>query len=89
MIDYFAGILGVNPDPFTLRELTQMVKARGEFEWEQTSSLMALVINVIRNPKKSKPTNPNDLNPYKTKEKSLPIVPLSILKEIWCKHSPD
>ncbi len=62
-----------------------MAKNRAEFEWEQTSSLMALIVNLVRNPKKSKVAKPNDFNPYKVKVKPRVQVPLSFLKEVWCK----
>lgn len=55
-----AGVLGINPDPFTLRELDWMLQGRGEFEWSMTSSLMALQINM--NCKKK--VKPNDFNPF-------------------------
>ena len=48
------GILGLNPDPFTLRELVLMVEGKGRFDWAQTSSLMALAVNLMRDPKKGK-----------------------------------
>ena len=60
----FAGILGVNPDPFTLRELVWMVEGRGKFEWSQTASLMALAVNLMRDPKKGKAASPADFNPF-------------------------
>ena len=65
-----AGICGVNPDPFTLHELIIMSEARGEFEWQQTSSLMAIVANIMRDPKKGKAVSPDDFNPYSQKKKS-------------------
>lgn len=63
-----------------------MAKAKGEFEWEQTSSLMALIVNLVRDPKKSKVAKPMDFNPYKIEVKPKVQAPLSILKEVWCKH---
>ncbi len=62
-----------------------MAKAKGEFEWEQTSSLMALIVNLVRNPKKTKPAKPSNFNPYKAEVKPKVQVPLSFLKEVWCK----
>ena len=61
-----------------------MTEARGRFEWGQTASLMALIANVLRDPKKSKSVKPSDFNPYnaKTKKKA----PVSILRDIWCKQ---
>lgn len=69
----------------TLRELILLAEARGKFEWEQTASLMALVVNLVRDPKKGKPAKPADFNPYYQKEKPKVKVPLSFLKEVFVK----
>ena len=41
-----------------------MVEGRGEFEWSQTASLMALAANLVRDPKKGKAASPADFNPF-------------------------
>lgn len=75
----------MNPDPFTLRELVVMAEGRGKMEWGQTSCLMALIANIMRDPKKSKSVKPSEFNPYL--QKNLPVMkaPVSILRDIWCK----
>ena len=65
------GILGLNPDPFTLRELIHMVEGKGKFDWAQTSSLMALAVNLMRDPRKGKAVNPNDFNPFAEKPQKI------------------
>ena len=52
----------MNPDPFTLRELVWMV------------SLMALAVNLMRDPKKGKAASPADFNPF------APRPPVPVLK---------
>ena len=64
----------MNPDPFTLRELVWMVEGRGKFEGSQTASLMALAVNLMRDPKKGKAASPADFNPF------APAPPKPILK---------
>ena len=61
-----------------------MTEARGRLEWGQTASLMALIANVLRDPKKSRTVKPSDFNPYNTKLKTK--APVSILRDIWCKQ---
>ena len=61
-----------------------MTEARGRFEWGQTASLMALIANVLRDPKKSRTVKPSDFNPYNVKLKTK--APVSILRDIWCKQ---
>ena len=80
-----AGIAGVNPDPLTLRELAALADARGRFEWEQTASLMALIVNLMRDPKKNKPVKAEDFNPYTVKEKAFLKAPLSVLRDVFVK----
>ena len=41
-----------------------MAEGRGRFEWNRTSSLMALLVNIFRDRKKGKSVNPADFNPY-------------------------
>ena len=53
----------MNPDPFTLRELVWMV-----------ASLMALAVNLMRDPKKGKAASPADFNPF------APRPPVPVLK---------
>ncbi|OQA79896.1 MAG: hypothetical protein BWY31_04138 [Lentisphaerae bacterium ADurb.Bin242] len=74
----------MNPDGFTLRELVRMAEGRGKLEWGQTSSLMALVANVLRDPKKGKISKPADFNPYFQDRKPVKA-PLSILRDVFCK----
>ena len=62
----------------------QMADGRGKMEWAQTSNIMAMIINVMRDPKKSKAVNASEFNPYMQK-KTAGKAPLSILREIWCK----
>ena len=61
-----------------------MTEARGRFEWGQTASLLAMIANVLRDPKKTKAVKPADVNPYNVKPKAK--VPVSILRDIWCKE---
>ena len=58
-----------------------MTEARGRFEWGQTASLMALVANALRDPKKTKSVKPSDFNPYYAKPKTK--APVSILRDVW------
>ena len=59
-----AGIAGVDPGPLTLRELGLMADGRAKFEWGIASSLMALLANLNRDPKRGKPLKPSDFNPF-------------------------
>jgi hypothetical protein len=51
-----------------------MTEGRGNFQWTQTSHLLALIANVNRAKKTSKVFYPEDLNPYAVKKKSNAIV---------------
>lgn len=63
-----AGILGVHPDAWTLRELILARDARQTSTWWHTASLQALLANVNRQPHKP-PYSPYDFHPYATKPK--------------------
>ena len=65
-----------------------MAEAHGRSEWNQTSSLMAVICNLFHDPKKGKAVTPDQLNPYaarKAKKQPIPKVPLSVLKDVFCK----
>lgn len=47
-----------------MRELGLMAEGRAKFEWGITSSQMALLANLNRDPKKGKPFRPSDFNPF-------------------------
>jgi hypothetical protein len=68
-----------------------MAEAKANFEWEQTSSLMALICNIVRDPKKSKPITSDAFNPYaKTKAKAkIPKVPITILKDVFVTNNKE
>lgn len=70
----------MNPDEFTLRELVRMAEGRGRLDWGRTSCLMALVANILRDPKKTKAVKPGDFNPYFQKQKPVQRVNITQLK---------
>ncbi len=41
-----------------------MAEARSRFAWGVASSMMALMVNLQRDPKKGKPLKPSDFNPH-------------------------
>jgi hypothetical protein len=45
-----------------------MVEGRGKFEWSRTASLMALAVNLMRDPRKGKSVSPADFNPFAQRE---------------------
>lgn len=76
----------MNPAPLTLRELVWMAEARQLDQWNHTAALLALLANVHRDPKKTRPLRPIDFHPHR---KSAPGVPaaqkadISILKTVF------
>ena len=63
-----------------------MAEGRGKLEWAQTSSLMALIVNITRDPRKSTGAKPADFNPYYRKRKPTIKVPASVLRDVWCRR---
>ena len=63
-----------------------MAEGRGQFQWGQTSSLLALTANAHRDPRKTRAFKPKDFNPYHVRETEKPIAKtkdLSILKQVF------
>ena len=46
---------------------------------------MALIVNLMRDPKKNKPVKAEDFNPYAVKEKALQKTPVSVLQDVFVK----
>ena len=59
-----AGIVGIDPGPLTLRELVWMADGRVRQSWVHTSSVLAMIANVNRDPKKTRAFRPDDFNPF-------------------------
>ena len=62
-----AGILGIHPGPFKLRELRRMALGRMRHEWQMTSTMTAELIN-IQLGKDARPLPHDFLNPFKDLE---------------------
>lgn len=60
-----------------------MADGRGKMEWAQTSNLMAMIVNVMRDPKKTKAVKPADFNPYFQKQKPVMRVTMAQLKGMF------
>ncbi len=60
-----------------------MAEARQRDEWARTSSLMALIANANRDPKRHRAFRPTDFDPFSQAEKPKQKVDVSILKEIF------
>lgn len=54
---------GVDPGPFTLRELAWMADGRERSQWWRTASLLALTYNLQRDPKQSVAREPAWFHP--------------------------
>lgn len=59
-----AGILGVNPLPLTLRQLVSMSEGFGKERWNRAGSILAMLFNCNRDPKKASAKSADDFNPY-------------------------
>ena len=65
-----------------------MAEARRKDAWDRTSTVLALVANVNRDPKKTRAFRPKDFNPYERRRGSgMPITKanISVLKKVFVK----
>ena len=66
-----------------------MAEGRGRAEWSRMSSLMALVANVNRDPKKHRAFRPRDFNPYERRRtEGIPLTAanMHLLKNAFVKE---
>lgn len=66
-----------------------MAEARQRAAWNQTSALLAMIVNVNRDPKRSRAAKPSDFNPFAERtpppKRPPPKADISILKSIFVK----
>jgi len=63
-----------------------MADARTRESWNHTSAILALIANVNRDPKKTRPFVPADLNPFEQRspnEPAMRVNDLSVLKRVF------
>ncbi len=61
-----------------------MAESRGKDNWNHTSSLLAMLFNVNRDPKKQKAVLPETFNPYVVrKPKKDTRLAFEFMKELW------
>jgi hypothetical protein len=67
-----------------------MAEARGRDNWAHTSAVLALVANVNRDPKKTRPFKPADFDPYSAKGKrdeAIEVTDMAVLKDAFLQTS--
>lgn len=57
-----AGVVGVDPNPFSFRELYDMYRSRQEHNWQMASSILAMIVNAAPF-RKGEPVSPDEFNP--------------------------
>ena len=65
-----------------------MAEARGRDAWAHTSAVLALLANVNRDPKKTRPFKPADFDPYAVKDKraeAIELKDMGALKDAFVK----
>ena len=65
-----------------------MAEGRGRAEWSRWSSLMALIANVNRDPRRCRAFKPGDFNPYErrwTEGITLTAANIGLLKQVFVK----
>ncbi len=61
-----------------------MAEAKSRDNWNHTSALLALIINVNRDPKKKRTVSPNEINPHERKPRTiLRGKGLRVLKDVF------
>jgi hypothetical protein len=66
-----------------------MAEARARDNWAHTSAVLALIANVNRDPKKTRPFKPADFDPYAGKdrrEEAIEVTDMAVLKDAFLKE---
>ncbi len=83
MVWRFAGIVGINPGPLTLRELWQMAEERQRDQWSHTSVLLAVLANIHRDPKRTSRYTSEDFNPFSVRRSVSMKAEIGVLKQVF------
>jgi hypothetical protein len=85
LIWQLAGVVGTSPGPLTLRELVWMAEAKRREAWQHTSSLIATLANIHRDPKKKpRPYSANDFQPVPAeRSQPAPKADIQVLKQVF------
>jgi hypothetical protein len=62
-----------------------MAEARQQADWTRTASLMALIANCHRDPKKQRAFRPSDFDPL-ARRSAPPKVGVDVLKDVFIHH---
>ena len=88
-VDELAGIIGIDPGPFTLRQLVVMAEAKSRQAWNHTSAILAMLANVHRDAKKTRAYRPADFHPHRRHEKpTITKVAINVLKQVFVDRQP-
>ncbi|MCC7409959.1 MAG: hypothetical protein IT442_17970 [Phycisphaeraceae bacterium] len=63
-----------------------MAEAHGREKWAHTSAILALIANVNRDPKKTRPYKPSDFDPHTARDRcddAIELTDLSVLKQAF------
>lgn len=63
-----------------------MAEAQGRGRWAHTSAILALIANVNRDPKKTRPYRPSDFDPFSASEKrdgAIEVTDMAVLKVVF------
>ncbi|MCK4982810.1 MAG: hypothetical protein KAS17_07790 [Victivallaceae bacterium] len=64
-----------------------MADARGKDNWNHTSSVLAMLFNINRDPKKQRAVSPEIFNPYETRKvKNDTRMAFDFMKSLWVKE---
>jgi len=67
-----------------------MAEARGREGWAHTSAILALIANVNRDPKKTRPFKPSDFDPYSAKDRrdeAIEVKDMAVLRDAFTPKS--
>jgi len=70
MIWEMAGIVGVHPNPFSMRQLAKMAEGKEREKWGHTAELLAVVANLMAR----KPIPSWRFNPFRRRRRRQPPV---------------
>ena len=65
-----------------MRELVWMAEGCGQEHWQHTSTILAMLANANRDPKKTRAFKPSDFDPYAKRDKQAGAIKVAKMSEL-------
>ena len=83
-------MVGVNPEPYTFRELVWMYEGCTRELWNHTAAVLATMCNANSDPRKTRAYRVSDFHPEYQRRQKVKAAPITVLRDVFIDgNQPD